>query len=610
MNAPLTLSKSNFKLGCDCPFKLKYYKAGYPSRKIEDDYLKFFAEGGFMVEAIAHALFPSGVTVEAAAGESELDATRRVGAGACDGVWFEPTFGFGQFRARIDMLVRQGDRLRLIEIKSKTWDSSNPPKLRNRNGIDGEWKKYLMDAAFQAMVLEGAMPGVQIQTELCLVDRAKSCTEDSIFRKIQVIEQPDHSRGAARAKYTGDVHALRSDHFLAFEDVSKFVAELMPEVREKAAELLRFLESGESQASAPLNPDCRKCEYRDVTGQQRGFAECWGAFADVKPHVLDLYYLSNLSSGEGLGRMISGNSVDLRDIDTSWIDSGKVTGRRQLLQIETARRGEEVIEEGLAEKLSSVSYPLHFVDFETSRIPVPYHAGMKPYEEVAFQFSCHSLGRGSANLSHSEWINVSDAYPNYQFAERLRETLGTDGSILVWSPFEQRVMRDIANQIRRYKPELADLASWLETTAEPIGKGGRVLDLAKLCFDYYCHPAMGGRYGIKYVLRAIWSDSIALRSDPWFASYVGYDEDGNLVDPYRALPDVPFGAADEDIGVELDAVVEGVGAMRSYQEMLYGVHRDDVAFRTRQRDLLLQYCKLDTLAMVMIWKHWVARTSA
>jgi len=610
MNAPLTLSKSNFKLGCDCPFKLKYYKAGYPSRKIEDDYLKFFAEGGFMVEAVAHALYPSGVTVEAAAGESELDATRRVGAGSCDGVWFEPTFGFGQFRARIDMLVRQGDRLRLIEIKSKTWDSSNPPKLRNRNGINGEWKKYLMDAAFQTMVLEGAMPGVQIQTELCLVDRAKSCTEDSIFRNIQVIEQPDHSRGAARAKYTGDVHALHSDHFLAFVPVSEFVAELMPEVREKSAELLRFLESAGSHASAPLNPDCRKCEYRDVTGQQRGFAECWGRLADVKPHVLDLYYLSNLGSGEGLGRMISGNSVDLRDIDTSWIDSGKATGRRQLLQIETARRGEEVTEDGLAEELSSVNYPLHFVDFETSRIPVPYHAGMKPYEEVVFQFSCHSLARGSADLSHSEWINVSDAYPNYEFAERLRETLGTDGSILVWSYFEQRVMRDIANQIRLYKPELADLASWLETTAEPIDKGGRVLDLAKLCLDYYCHPAMGGRYGIKYVLRAIWADSIALRSDPWFASYVGYDEVGNLVDPYRALPDVPFGAADEDIAVELDAVVEGVGAMRSYQEMLYGVHRDDVAFRTRQRDLLLQYCKLDSLAMVMIWKHWVARASA
>ena len=46
---------------------------------MEDDYLKFFAEGGFMVEAIAHALFPEGVTVEAAKEESELEATRRPG---------------------------------------------------------------------------------------------------------------------------------------------------------------------------------------------------------------------------------------------------------------------------------------------------------------------------------------------------------------------------------------------------------------------------------------------------------------------------------------------------------------------------------------------------
>lgn len=607
MAKSLTLSKSNFKLGGDCPYKLKYYKAGYPSRKIEDDYLKFFAEGGFMVEAIAHALFPEGVTVEAAVGETELEATQRIGAGTCDGIWFEPTFSFGSFRARIDMLVRQGGRFRLIEIKAKSYDSTEGPQFRSRNGISSKWKDYLMDAAFQTMVLEGAIPGIEVQTELCLVDRAKSCTEDSIFRNIQVIERPAHSRGAARAKYVGDVQRLQDDHFLAFLDISEYVAELMPEVREKSAELLSFLESDYSQLPPPLNTDCRKCEYRGVIGTQHGFAECWGALLDVQPHVLDLYYVGKLGSGDGLERMIAAENVDLRQIDTSWIDSSSSTGKRQLLQIEAARRNEEIFRDGLVEKLESTTNPLHFVDFETSRIPVPYHAGMKPYEEVTFQFSCHSLDLKSANLVHSEWINVSDAYPNYEFAERLRETLGDEGSLVVWSPFEQRVMRDVAEQIRRYKPESRDIADWLEVTAEPIDKGGRVLDLMKLCFDHYCHPVMGGRYGIKYVLRAIWPESIELRNDPWFAEYVAYDDDGKLLDPYQALPEVPFGAADEDVGVDLEVVREGVGAMRSYQEMLYGAHRDDLVFRNRQRDLLLQYCKLDTLAMVMIWKHWLAR---
>ena len=121
---------------------------------------------------------------------------------------------------------------------------------------------------------------------------------------------------------------------------------------------------------------------------------------------------------------------------------------------------------------------------------------------------------------------------------------------------------------------------------------------------------MGGRYGIKYVLRAIWRESTELRDDPWFSAYVAHDGDGELLDPYQALPEIPFGAADEDIGVELEVVREGVGAMRSYQEMLYGLRRENAAFKEAQRDLLLQYCKLDTLAMVMIWRYWMARAKS
>ena len=610
MVAKLTLSKSNFKLGGDCPYKLLYYKAGYPTRTMEDDYLKFFAEGGFMVEAIAHALFPQGVTVEALTGETELEATRRVGAGTHDGVWFEPTFELGKYRARIDMLVRDGGSLRLIEIKAKSYDSEEVTSFRTRNGISSTWRDYLLDAAFQTMVLSGAMPGIPLKTELCLVDRAKSCTEDSIYRNIQVIERPAHARGAARAQYIGNPEQLKQNHFLAFVDVSEYVAELMPEVIKKSAELLEFLESDGSNTPPPLNTDCRKCEYRGVDDVQHGFFECWKGLAETKPHVLDLYYLSKLDSGGGLEKMIEQGNVDLREIDDSWCDAGSSTGKRQLLQVETARSGKEVFRDGLKQRLDSVSYPLRFVDFETSRIPVPYHAGMKPYEEVTFQFSCHSLKHVVADLEHSEWINVDDSYPNYEFAQQLHDVLGDEGSLLVWSPFEQRVMRDVAEQIRRYKPQMSTLATWLDGAAEPLDRGGRVLDLMKLCFDHYCHPEMGGRYGIKYVLRAIWRESTELRDDPWFSAYVAHDGDGELLDPYQALPEIPFGAADEDIGVELEVVREGVGAMRSYQEMLYGLRRENAAFKEAQRDLLLQYCKLDTLAMVMIWRYWMARAKS
>ena len=53
-----------------------------------------------------------------------------------------------------------------------------------------------------------------------------------------------------------------------------------------------------------------------------------------------------------------------------------------------------------------------------------------------------------------------------------------------------------------------------------------------------------------------------------------------------------------------DAVTDGVGAMRAYQDMLYGEHKNDLSMRDKMRDSLLRYCGLDTAAMVIIWKHW------
>jgi hypothetical protein len=44
--------------------------------------------------------------------------------------------------------------------------------------------------------------------------------------------------------------------------------------------------------------------------------------------------------------------------------------------------------------------------------------------------------------------------------------------------------------------------------------------------------------------------------------------------------------------------------MRAYQEMLYGLARYDEEAKEKWKALLLQYCKLDTGAMVMVLLHW------
>jgi hypothetical protein len=58
------------------------------------------------------------------------------------------------------------------------------------------------------------------------------------------------------------------------------------------------------------------------------------------------------------------------------------------------------------------------------------------------------------------------------------------------------------------------------------------------------------------------------------------------------------------IGGKDEVVNEGTGAMRVYQEMMFGLAKSNSIIRETYRKLLLQYCELDTAAMVFIWMHW------
>jgi hypothetical protein len=38
---------------------------------------------------------------------------------------------------------------------------------------------------------------------------------------------------------------------------------------------------------------------------------------------------------------------------------------------------------------------------------------------------------------------------------------------------------------------------------------------------------------------------------------------------------------------------------------MFGLKKGDTAAMNEYRQALLRYCKLDTLAMVIIWEHWM-----
>jgi hypothetical protein len=155
--------------------------------------------------------------------------------------------------------------------------------------------------------------------------------------------------------------------------------------------------------------------------------------------------------------------------------------------------------------------------------------------------------------------------------------------------------------------ELRDLANWIARLVGPPDaqdkhpNSPRIRDLHKLAEKHYFHPWMLGRTSIKVVLPAVWQISAALRQHPWFADYHRLDEHGNPLDPYKTLKPLPLGDEEE-------AVMEGTGAIRVYQDLLFW-EGADARYRDNHETLLKQYCKLDTAAMVMIWVHWTGRVS-
>jgi hypothetical protein len=188
-------------------------------------------------------------------------------------------------------------------------------------------------------------------------------------------------------------------------------------------------------------------------------------------------------------------------------------------------------------------------------------------------------------------------FPNFEFARSLREQIGTIGTVLTWAHHESSVLRDIVEQAQKYRCDDTVLTSWIAGLVD--GQNSRIVDLNKVTLEHYFHPAMGGKTSLKAVLPAIWNNHTELHDIEWLKKYVSYESDGRRVlDPYKTLGKI-------EIAGIAETVQEGTGAMRAYQHMMYGTGRsvsEDV--KEGWKKLLLQYCELDTIAMLVVWTYW------
>src|SRR5690606_10022968 len=152
MKRPRYLTKSRFKLDCECSTKLFYTrKPEYPDKNKEDSFVMAITNGCFQIGELAKCYFPGGIEIFSKDYSQALDETNEL-LKHDNVIIFEAAIEVDDFFIRVDILVKRGDQIDLIEVKSKSIDGTQI-NFRNKNGtIASDWKAYLEDIAFQNFV--------------------------------------------------------------------------------------------------------------------------------------------------------------------------------------------------------------------------------------------------------------------------------------------------------------------------------------------------------------------------------------------------------------------------------------------------------------------------
>lgn len=616
----IMLTKSDFKIALSCPKKLIYKKRGYGTKNDEDGYITMLAEGGHIVGKLAQLYYPDGLEIVATTLEDAIEETRMAVADNVKVTLFEATFSSGDKIVRVDILEKNDNVLNIIEVKSKSFDSNDRLKsIRDlRDSID--------DVAFQAMILHDAYPGFEVNSYLLLPEKSRRTSIEGLpgwftvnegvmelfendelpaqasvqYKKHQIVFNYDDDPN--RQKY---ITQLIEDRLLTLVDVKRQVMEVDEAARIRAEQFLRILNDGISETDYSINKNCVHCEFN--LGQEtlgNGYRECWGELANIDPHIFDLYYGGGIRTRGNyyLDELISERKVSFSDLDVERFRNQKgdlgPRGFRQQLQVEKTLANEEWINNELQTELNNLEYPLHFIDFETYGGAIPFFKRMRPFEKVAFQWSCHTVESPDSAPTHSEWLNCDYNFPNFLFAQSLMDKIGDTGTPLMWSSYENTTLRDILAQIDIHGYENSELKTWLTEITKDEERDGRFVDLNELTLRHYFHPMMKGKTSIKKVLPAVLCDSVFVSSIPWVEEFVLNNSEG-AINPYDNLSSVI-----EDMETE-ELVEDGTDAMKAYYEIMYGSLSEDQTKKDAVKRNLLKYCRLDSMAMVIIWKYWM-----
>jgi len=205
--------------------------------------------------------------------------------------------------------------------------------------------------------------------------------------------------------------------------------------------------------------------------------------------------------------------------------------------------------EAIQKELGELVFPLQFFDYEGYSSAIPSFNGFGAYEQVPFQYSLHTLHE-DGTLEHREYlITEPENDLTLPLVERMKEDFDDVGTVISWYKSYESQRND---KLAELHPNHADFL---------IGLNDRMFDLMTMFSkNYYVDARFKGSASIKNVLPVI-------------------------------VPELTY----KVLGIQ-----KGDQAVERWEKMIFAdIHPDE---KKEIKKDLLEYCKLDTLAMVRIWE--------
>ncbi|WP_435414960.1 DUF2779 domain-containing protein [Polaribacter aestuariivivens] len=646
------LSKSRFKLGLECPNKLYYTgKKDYANKKNENPFLEALAKGGFQVEELARLHYPNGILIEG--NPWDYDATWNQTQELLKEeniIIYEAAFLNKGLFIRADILVKRGNNIQLIEVKSKSYNSKDKNSFLTAKNIKSEWKPYIFDIAFQKHVIIECYPEWEVKPYIMLVDKSKKASIDGLNQLFRITND---ANGRTGIKTLVNSIEETGTSVLGISNVSEMVAKIENDTY-SYGNGLTFYNAIESFRNHYLNDNyknwetsfmaCNKCEFQTTDedkekGLKSGFEECfikqhkWGEKEFKKPKIFDI---KGMHFTKGI-KLFQNNTFFMDTLTTDDIgykeEAGKLSNtERAWLQIEREVKKDETIyvdKEGLREEISNWIYPLHFIDFETCTAALPFNKGRRPYEQIAFQFS-HHIFRKNGQIEHAnEYIsNKAGYFPNFDFIRELKKALEKDdGTIFRFHNHENTILNAIFNQLNESEEKDKDeLINFIQSISHSTSKSATkwkgkrdMVDLWLIAKNFYFNPLTKGSNSLKDLLPAVLNKStylqnkyskplndLSITSKNFSENHIWLDmNEGEIINPYKKLPPVFDNWTEEEIEQSISDITninEGGAALTAYGKLQYtDMEKAEIDELT---SALLKYCELDTLAMVMIYEHF------